>query len=113
MLSEPHQKAFRPGDGHRSTPALPRTSALPAACSCYLGSSIAPSLLSGRMRSKLYLSAVAEASRLLGKRIKPEYVVEHLLHDNRFHVLFPSHEVGLSARSAGLVRSRSSATPRR
>ncbi len=35
-------------------------------------------------------SAVAEARRLLTRRIKPENVVEHLLHDNRFHVLFPS-----------------------
>lgn len=42
------------------------------------------------MGSKLYLSAVAEARRMLGRRIKPENVVEHLLHDNRFHVLFPS-----------------------
>ena len=45
-----------------------------------------------RPKSKLYLSALAEARRLLGKRIKPENVVEHLLHDNRFHVLFPSHD---------------------
>ena len=45
-----------------------------------------------RPKSKLYLSAVAEARRMLGKRVKPENVVEHLLHDNRFHVLFPSHD---------------------
>ena len=45
-----------------------------------------------RPKSKLYLSAVAEARRMLGRRIKPESVVEHLLHDNRFHVLFPSHD---------------------
>ena len=45
-----------------------------------------------RPKSKLYLSAVAEARRLLGKRIKRDNVVEHLLHDNRFHVLFPSHD---------------------
>ena len=45
-----------------------------------------------RPKSKLYLSAVAEARRLLGKRITPKTVVEHLLHDNRFHVLFPSHD---------------------
>ena len=45
-----------------------------------------------RPKSKLYLSAVAEARRLLGKRIKRETVVEHILHDNRFHVLFPSHD---------------------
>ena len=44
------------------------------------------------MKSRLYQSAVAEARRLLGKRIKPENVIEHLLHDNRFHVLFPSHD---------------------
>ena len=42
------------------------------------------------MKSKLYLSAVAEARRMLSKRIRPENVAEHLLHDNRFHVLFPS-----------------------
>ena len=29
---------------------------------------------------------------MLGKRIKPESVAEHLLHDNCFHVLFPSHD---------------------
>ena len=45
-----------------------------------------------RPKSNLYLSAVAEARRLLGKRIKRDNVVEHLLHDNRFHVLFPSHD---------------------
>ncbi len=45
-----------------------------------------------RPKSTLYLSAVAEARRMLGKRIKPENVVEHLLHDSRFHVLFPSHD---------------------
>ena len=42
------------------------------------------------MKSRLYQSAVGDARRMLGKRIKPENVVEHLLHDNRFHVLFPS-----------------------
>ena len=42
------------------------------------------------MKSKLYVSAVAEARRLLGRKLKPASVVEHLLHDNRFHVLFPS-----------------------
>ena len=42
------------------------------------------------MKSMLYLSAVAEARRLLGRKLKPASVVEHLLHDNRFHVLFPS-----------------------
>ena len=56
------------------------------------GSPLLRSLLPGRMKSKLYLSAVAEARRMLGKRIRPENVVEHLLHDNRFHVLFPSHD---------------------
>ena len=45
-----------------------------------------------RPKSKLYLSAVAESRRLLGKRITSANVVEHLLHDNRFHVLFPSHD---------------------
>lgn len=29
---------------------------------------------------------------MLGRRIKPENVVEHLLHDNRYHVLFPSDD---------------------
>ena len=47
---------------------------------------------SPRPKSKLYLSALAEALRLLGKRIKPDNVVEHLLHDDRFNVLFPSHD---------------------
>ena len=42
------------------------------------------------MKSRLYQSAVAEARRLLGKRVTEPNVVEHLLHDNRFHVLFPS-----------------------
>ena len=42
------------------------------------------------MKSKLYVSAVAEARRLLRRKLKPASVVEQLLHDNRFHVLFPS-----------------------
>ncbi len=52
----------------------------------------ARSLVPSDMKSRLYQSAVAEARRLLGKRITPSNVVEHLLHDNRFHVLFPSHD---------------------
>ena len=44
------------------------------------------------MKSRLYQSAVGEARRLLGRRITPSTVIEHLLHDNRFHVLFPSHD---------------------
>ena len=47
-------------------------------------------MLEAGMKSKLYVSAVAEARRLLGRKLKSASVVEHLLHDNRFHVLFPS-----------------------
>ena len=41
------------------------------------------------MRSRLYRCAAAEARR---SSEDPPNVVEHRLHDNRFHVLFPSHD---------------------
>lgn len=50
------------------------------------------SLLPSDMKSRPYQTAVAEARRLLGRQVISSNVVEHLLHDNRFHVLFPSHD---------------------
>ncbi len=74
-------------DAKRKMPRTPVASSLEALSVPPTNTGDAP-----RPKSKLYLSAVAEARRLLGKRLKPENVVEHLLHDNRFHVLFPSHD---------------------
>ena len=45
---------------------------------------------------------------MLGKRITPSNVVEHLLHDNRFHVLFPSHDGRSIGEDCRDVQSRSS-----
>ena len=43
-------------------------------------------------KSNLYVAAVEDARRQLKRRVGSNTVVENLLHDNRYHVLFPSQD---------------------